>query len=116
MRTPYDLIVGDSGDLPFKLRVERAFTLTGRHGTVIAGRFLQGTIHNGDRLELVTNDDSGGIQRTGLTCDSYSLIREADRDRSKPALLGVTVSGIGPDRVVPGSFLQAAESDALPPC
>jgi translation elongation factor EF-Tu-like GTPase len=102
------------GDLPFKLRVERAFVLTGRHGTVIAGRFLQGTIHNGDHLELVTNDDSGGVQRTTLTCERYALLCEVDWDRSKPALLGVTVSGIGPDRVVPGSFLQAAESPAFP--
>jgi translation elongation factor EF-Tu-like GTPase len=105
-------MMDDSGDLPFKLRVERAFVLTGRHGTVIAGRFLHGTIHNGDQLELVTNDDSGGVQRTTLTCEGYALLSEVDWDRSKPVLLGVTVSGIGPDRVEPGSFLQAADSRA----
>jgi translation elongation factor EF-Tu-like GTPase len=102
--------VAGSGDLPFKLRVEQAFTLTRRRGTVIAGRFLQGTIHDGDQLELVTNDNSRGGERTSLTCESYSLFCELDWDPSKGVLLGVTVSGISPDQVMPGSFLQAAES------
>ena len=99
--------MASSSDLPFKLRVEQAFTFTGR-GTVIAGRFLQGTIRNGAELELVADGQSGDAGRTYLECESYDFLCESDWDPSKGVALGVIVRGISPDEIVPGSFLQAA--------
>lgn len=104
--------VTGSDDRPFRLRVEQAFTQPGLPGTVIAGRFLQGSIDFGDELELVTHDTSGDVKRTSLTCESYSLLCEVDWDPSKGVLLGVTVQGIRPGGVVPGSVLQAADGTA----
>ena len=61
-------------DLPFKLGVERAHNLTGR-GTLIMGRFFQGTISRDTELELVARDDAGNVRRTRLECVDYSEMR-----------------------------------------
>lgn len=95
-------------DLPFKLGVEQGYNLKGR-GTIIMGRFLQGTISRDTELELVARDEAGNVRRTRLECVDYSSISESDWDRSKPVAFGVVVHGISADEVIPGSFLQAVE-------
>jgi hypothetical protein len=97
----------DVGELPFKLEIEQAHPAGKAEGTVLVGRFVQGSIHIGDRLELV---DSGTADETAtqLTCATYSLLCEVDWDPSRSVLLGVTVHGIEPEQVMPGSILRAA--------
>jgi translation elongation factor EF-Tu-like GTPase len=106
-----------SADAPLRMEVEQGFKITGR-GTVIAARFLRGTIHDGDLLELVSHSKAGGITRVDVTCISYSLLCEMNRDPSKPPLIGVIVgSVIQPEEVTRGSILQAREmTDESVPC
>jgi translation elongation factor EF-1alpha len=101
------------GELPFRLEVEQAQPASLVEGAVIIGRFVQGSIHVGDHLELVEPDARGNEQRTRLTCATYSLLCEVDWNPSKDVLLGVTVQGIKPEQVMAGSILQKHEDPPL---
>ena len=92
-------------ELPVRLEVEQAHVADLAEATVIVGRFVQGSIHVGDRLELV--DSAGGGAAVQLDCATYSLLCEAGWNRSRPVLLGVTVQGVKPEQVRPGSILRA---------
>lgn len=101
-------MTGD-GELPFRFEVEQAHPADQADGTVIVGRFVQGSIHIGDHLELV-DSDTAAEPAAQLTCATYSLLCEVDWGPSRTPLLGITVYGIKPEQVTPGSILRQSTS------
>jgi hypothetical protein len=100
----------DAAALPFRLRVEVAFRMSGR-GTVITGVIEQGILRVGDELELVqpANDERAESRLT--RCIGMGDIRAADRPGE--AIIGVVVSGLAPHDVRPGGVLQGCPGKAM---
>lgn len=94
-----------NAELPLRIKIEAAFRLTGR-GTVLAGTIEQGTIRAGDEIELVQLTDDGDIETVPLVCKSVEGIFQPDRDPALSPLIGIPVSGIEPESVKAGSWLQ----------
>src|SRR5215472_17599712 len=96
------------GELPFRLVVEQVDPEGQVRVAVIVGRLVAGSIHIGDRLELLEPGAGDRAEAVPVTCETYSLLCEVDWTPSKDPLLAVTVQGIEAGRVKAGSILRAA--------
>ncbi len=96
-------------DLPFVLKVESAFRITGR-GTVVMGVIDQGTLHIGDHLEVIQPGSAATAAPLRFQCLG---VDPAPRVTGRDPALGYPIAiFIGPDiepRAIPaGVKLQVA--------
>jgi hypothetical protein len=92
-------------DLPFVLKVESAFRITGR-GTVVMGVIDQGTLHIGDHLEVIQPGSAATAAPLRFQCLGVDPApRVTDRD---PALGYPIAIFIGPD-IEPDAILAGAK-------
>jgi elongation factor Tu len=81
-------------DLPFVLKVESAFRITGR-GTVVMGVIDQGTLHIGDHLEVI---QPGGAATAAPLRFQCLGVDPAPRVTGRDPALGYPIAiFIGPD-------------------
>jgi GTPase len=99
-------------DLPFVLKVESAFRITGRPGTVITGVIEQGTLHIGDHLELIQPSSAGAAAALRFECTGFDAApRVTGRDPALEPLIGIVGIGVEPDVIRPGARLQIRRDD-----
>jgi len=84
-------------DRPFLMPIEDVFTITGR-GTVVTGRIEQGTIHTGDKVELVGIRDE--IQTT--VCTGVEMFRKIMDEGQAGDNVGLLLRGIDREDVERG--------------
>ena len=96
-------------DLPFVLKVESAFRITGR-GTVVMGVIDQGTVHIGDYLEVIQPGSAAAAAPLRLQCLG---VDPAPRVTGREPALGYPIvifigPDILPDAIPAGAKLQVA--------
>jgi hypothetical protein len=102
------IVPAQDEDLPFVLKVESAFRITGR-GTVVKGVIDQGTLHIGDHLEVI---QPGSAATAALRFQCLG-VDPAPRVTGRDPALGYPIAifigpDIEPEAIPAGAKLQVA--------
>lgn len=91
-------------DAPAYLPVDRVFTLAGR-GTIVTGTLMQGTIRNGDTVELEPNGLRARVR-------SLHVFGEAKPEASGGSRVALNLAGVERDAVQRGDVVTTAQTKA----
>jgi translation elongation factor EF-Tu-like GTPase len=103
------IVPAQDDDVPFVLKVEDAFWVTGR-GTAILGVIEQGVLHIGDHLEVIQPGSAGTAPLRCKCLHVDPVPRVTGRDPALGYPIGILIGAdIEPDAIRAGAKLRAVE-------